>query len=147
MRRTTTLRTARVRLEMVHALINSLGMRHWKRSSEVLWFLRGTSSVSQVRFLSFFLIYWRLLAWDFSISVTLLTGGIIEARIQLPGKAHVGWAPASFCDSHENWNDNLNDKFNPTRGLWPAFWLLGNLGRATCVVISPAVYYITSITS
>eukprot|EP01084_Bolivina_argentea_P232183 391380_1 len=34
------------------------------------------------------------------------TGGIIEARMKLPGKARVG-------------------------GLWPAFWLLGNLGRAT----------------
>ena len=34
------------------------------------------------------------------------TGGIVEAEVELPGKANVG-------------------------GLWPAFWLLGNLGRAT----------------
>mmetsp|Transcript_1951 Transcript_1951/g.2742 ORF Transcript_1951/g.2742 Transcript_1951/m.2742 type:complete len:633 (-) Transcript_1951:213-2111(-) len=36
------------------------------------------------------------------------TGGIIETRVQLPGKAHVG-------------------------GLWPAFWVLGNLVRHTYV--------------
>ena len=33
-------------------------------------------------------------------------GGIIEASIKLPGKSDTG-------------------------GLWPAFWLMGNLGRAT----------------
>lgn len=33
-------------------------------------------------------------------------GGIIEAHIKLPGKSDTG-------------------------GLWPAFWLMGNLGRAT----------------
>ena len=37
-----------------------------------------------------------------------LTGGIIEAKVQLPGKSNVG-------------------------GLWPAFWLLGNLARHTYV--------------
>ncbi len=36
------------------------------------------------------------------------TGGIVEAEIQLPGKADVG-------------------------GLWPAFWLLGNMARHTYV--------------
>lgn len=36
------------------------------------------------------------------------TGGILEIRAKLPGKAHVG-------------------------GLWPAMWLLGNLARATYV--------------
>jgi beta-glucanase (GH16 family) len=35
------------------------------------------------------------------------TGGIIEAEVKLPGKHNVG-------------------------GLWPAFWLLGNLARHTC---------------
>ena len=34
------------------------------------------------------------------------TGGIIEAELQFPGRHDTG-------------------------GLWPAFWLLGNLGRAT----------------
>jgi beta-glucanase (GH16 family) len=34
------------------------------------------------------------------------TGGIIEVSVKLPGDAHTG-------------------------GLWPAFWLLGNLGRST----------------
>jgi beta-glucanase (GH16 family) len=36
------------------------------------------------------------------------TGGIIEAEIQIPGKAEIG-------------------------GLWPAFWLLGNMARHTYV--------------
>jgi beta-glucan synthesis-associated protein KRE6 len=34
------------------------------------------------------------------------TGGILEVRVQFPGKSNIG-------------------------GLWPAVWLLGNLGRAT----------------
>ena len=38
-------------------------------------------------------------------------GGIIEASIKLPGKSDTG-------------------------GLWPAFWLMGNLGRATYEVRS-----------
>ena len=43
------------------------------------------------------------------------TGGIIEAEVQLPGKARVG-------------------------GLWPAFWLLGNLARHTYVGSSEHVW-------
>lgn len=39
-------------------------------------------------------------------------GGIIEASIKLPGKSDTG-------------------------GLWPAFWLMGNLGRATYEVRLP----------
>ena len=37
------------------------------------------------------------------------TGGIIEAEVKLPGKPNIG-------------------------GLWPAFWLLGNLARHTCTL-------------
>ena len=43
------------------------------------------------------------------------TGGILEIRARLPGKAHVG-------------------------GLWPAMWLLGNLARATYVGSSNNVW-------
>lgn len=43
------------------------------------------------------------------------TGGIIEARVQLPGKSQVG-------------------------GLWPAFWLLGNLARHTYVGSSEHIW-------
>lgn len=43
------------------------------------------------------------------------TGGIIEAEVQLPGRPDVG-------------------------GLWPAFWLLGNLGRHTYVGSSAHVW-------
>jgi len=43
------------------------------------------------------------------------TGGIMEIRARLPGKAHVG-------------------------GLWPAMWLLGNLARATYVGSSNNVW-------
>ena len=43
------------------------------------------------------------------------TGGIIEAKVQLPGKSNVG-------------------------GLWPAFWLLGNLARHTYVGSSQHVW-------
>ena len=44
-----------------------------------------------------------------------LTGGIVEARVTLPGSANVG-------------------------GLWPAFWLLGNLARHTYVASSEHVW-------
>lgn len=43
------------------------------------------------------------------------TGGIVEARVQLPGKSDVG-------------------------GLWPAFWLLGNLARHTYVGSSEHIW-------
>jgi len=43
------------------------------------------------------------------------TGGIIEAKVQLPGKSDVG-------------------------GLWPAFWLLGNLARHTYVGSSEHIW-------
>mmetsp|Transcript_41752 Transcript_41752/g.77239 ORF Transcript_41752/g.77239 Transcript_41752/m.77239 type:complete len:657 (-) Transcript_41752:751-2721(-) len=43
------------------------------------------------------------------------TGGVIEAEVELPGKANVG-------------------------GLWPAFWLLGNLARHTYVASSAHVW-------
>lgn len=43
------------------------------------------------------------------------TGGILEAEVTLPGKHDIG-------------------------GLWPAFWLLGNLGRHTYVGSSEAVW-------
>jgi beta-glucanase (GH16 family) len=43
------------------------------------------------------------------------TGGILEVRARLPGKAHVG-------------------------GLWPAVWLMGNLARATYVRSSDNVW-------
>ena len=43
------------------------------------------------------------------------TGGIIEAQVQLPGNSQVG-------------------------GLWPAFWLLGNLARHTYVGSSEHVW-------
>ena len=43
------------------------------------------------------------------------TGGIIEANVQLPGKSQVG-------------------------GLWPAFWLLGNLARHTYVGSSQHIW-------
>jgi len=43
------------------------------------------------------------------------TGGIIEARVQLPGKHNIG-------------------------GLWPAFWLLGNLARHTYVGSSEHIW-------
>jgi hypothetical protein len=43
------------------------------------------------------------------------TGGIIEANVQLPGKSQVG-------------------------GLWPAFWLLGNLARHTYVGTSEHIW-------
>ena len=43
------------------------------------------------------------------------TGGIIEAKVQLPGKHNIG-------------------------GLWPAFWLLGNLARHTYVGSSEHVW-------
>lgn len=43
------------------------------------------------------------------------TGGIIEARAKLPGKSNVG-------------------------GLWPAFWLLGNLARHTYVGSSKGIW-------
>ena len=43
------------------------------------------------------------------------TGGIVEAEVELPGKANVG-------------------------GLWPAFWLLGNLARHTYVGSSEHVW-------
>lgn len=49
------------------------------------------------------------------------TGGIIEAEVILPGKAHVG-------------------------GLWPAFWLLGNLARHTYVGSSQHVWPWSSTT-
>lgn len=44
-----------------------------------------------------------------------LTGGIIEARVTLPGSASVG-------------------------GLWPAFWMLGNLARHTYVGSSEHIW-------
>lgn len=43
------------------------------------------------------------------------TGGIIEAEVELPGKSNVG-------------------------GLWPAFWLLGNLARHTYVGSSEHIW-------
>jgi len=43
------------------------------------------------------------------------TGGIIEAQVQLPGKSEIG-------------------------GLWPAFWLLGNLARHTYVGSSAHIW-------
>lgn len=43
------------------------------------------------------------------------TGGIVEAKVQLPGKSEVG-------------------------GLWPAFWLLGNLARHTYVGSSQHIW-------
>lgn len=43
------------------------------------------------------------------------TGGIIEAKVQLPGKHNIG-------------------------GLWPAFWLLGNLARHTYVGSSEHIW-------
>jgi beta-glucanase (GH16 family) len=43
------------------------------------------------------------------------TGGILEAEMSLPGKSHIG-------------------------GLWPAFWLLGNLARHTYVGSSEHVW-------
>ena len=43
------------------------------------------------------------------------TGGILEAEMSLPGKSHVG-------------------------GLWPAFWMLGNLARHTYVGSSEHVW-------
>jgi beta-glucanase (GH16 family) len=43
------------------------------------------------------------------------TGGIVEAQVQLPGSARVG-------------------------GLWPAFWLLGNLARHTYVGSSEHIW-------
>lgn len=43
------------------------------------------------------------------------TGGIIEASVELPGKANVG-------------------------GLWPAFWILGNLARHTYVGSSQHIW-------
>ena len=43
------------------------------------------------------------------------TGGIVEAKVQLPGKSDIG-------------------------GLWPAFWLLGNLARHTYVGSSQHVW-------
>ncbi|GKY98701.1 hypothetical protein MPSEU_000826400 [Mayamaea pseudoterrestris] len=48
------------------------------------------------------------------------TGGIIEAKVQLPGNSQVG-------------------------GLWPAFWLLGNLARHTYVGSSQHVWPWSSI--
>lgn len=47
------------------------------------------------------------------------TGGIIEAEIQLPGKSKVG-------------------------GIWPAFWLLGNLARHTYVESSTHIWPFSS---
>jgi beta-glucan synthesis-associated protein KRE6 len=47
------------------------------------------------------------------------TGGIIEAEVQLPGKWNVG-------------------------GLWPAFWLLGNLARHTYVGSSEHIWPFSS---
>jgi beta-glucan synthesis-associated protein KRE6 len=44
-----------------------------------------------------------------------LTGGILEARVTLPGQSNVG-------------------------GLWPAFWLLGNLARHTYVGSSEHIW-------
>lgn len=48
-----------------------------------------------------------------------LTGGIVEAKVTLPGKARVG-------------------------GLWPAFWLLGNLARHTYVGSSEHIWPFSS---
>jgi hypothetical protein len=48
------------------------------------------------------------------------TGGIIEARVTLPGKSNIG-------------------------GLWPAFWLLGNLARHTYVGSSEHIWPWSSV--